>query len=61
MTDQHPYVAQHRGRFRLVWATDHDAPATTDRNVAPSRSYSAVERACDAAYGVTPQPYGIGF
>lgn len=58
---QSPYIAQRRGFFFVVWATSHDAPYERDRSITPQRMYHWAERACVGAYGVTPQPYGVGF
>lgn len=61
MTTERPYVTHTRGAFRLVWAADWDQPYTVDRNVAKRSTAAEVERACESAYGVTPQFHGIGF
>lgn len=60
MTEQ-PYIANIRGRWSVVWAESHDAPCSRDRNTGRYDTYTAAERACFSAYGVTPQAYGIGF
>ena len=62
MTSETPFVTHCKsGGFRLVWAADWDQPYTVDRNVAKRETAAEVERACESAYGVTPQFHGIGF
>ena len=56
-----PFITQHRGAFFIVWAESHDAPFDRDRKIGKHATYTRAERACIAAYGVTPQPYGVGF
>lgn len=58
---EQPYIARARGGWIVAWATSHDAPMNRDRNTGQYDTYTAAERACLSAYGVTPQPYGIGF
>lgn len=58
---EHAYIANIRGRWVLVWAVSHDAPCSRDRNIGQYDTYTGAERACLSAYGVTPEPYGIGF
>lgn len=58
---QTPYIAQARGFFFVVWADSHDAPYERDRSITPQRFYHWVERAGEDAFGVKPQPYGVGF
>jgi len=61
MTTERPYVRMVRGKFRIVWAADYNAPYTVERSITGQDSYAWVERACIAAFGVKPEPYGIGF
>lgn len=60
MTER-PYIANILGRWVLVWSESHDAPMSRDRNTGRYDTYTVAERACVSAYGVTPEPYGIGF
>lgn len=58
---QQPYIVNVRGKFRLVWAEEYNGRYDIDRRVTPQQVYSWVESACISAYGVKPEPYGIGF
>lgn len=60
MTEQ-PYIARARGGWIVVWAAAHDAPYSRDRNTGKYATTAGAERACFDAYGITPEPYGIGF
>jgi hypothetical protein len=58
---QTPYIKNIKGFFCVVWAASYNGPFERDRSITPQRGYHWTERACESAYGVTPQAYGIGF